>query len=44
MNGKLKESIVVEEHNSNEPDNLKIRSIIDNCFRHCHSKYFLTLK
>ena len=42
MNGKTKENVIVKEHEIDNPLIQKIDSIIDNCIRDCHNKYFHT--
>ena len=42
MNGILNESAIVKEYDFIKPLIHKIDSIIDNCIRDCHNKYFHT--
>ena len=38
------EIYVVKEYNFDNPPIIKIDSIIDNCYRDCHIKYYQTFK
>ena len=38
------QSTVFKEHEFDKPLTHKIDSILDSCFRDCHSKYFHTIK
>ena len=42
MNGITKENVIVKEYEIDNPLIQKIDSIIDNCIRDCHNKYFHT--
>ena len=42
MNGITKENVLVKEYEIDNPLIQKIDSIIDNCIRDCHNKYFHT--
>ena len=42
MNGITKENVIVKEYEFDKPLIQKIDSIIDNCIRDCHNKYFQT--
>ena len=42
MNGMTKENVIVKEYEFDKPLIHKIDSIIDNCIRDCHNKYFHT--
>ena len=42
MNGIMNENVIVKKYEFDEPHIQKIDSIIDNCFRDCHHKYFHT--
>ena len=42
MNGITKENVIVKEYEYDKPLIQKIDSIIDNCIRDCHNKYFHT--
>ena len=42
MNGITKENVIVKEYEIDSPLIQKIDSIIDNCIRDCHNKYFHT--
>ena len=42
MNGITKEKVIVKEYEFDKPLIQKIDSIIDNCIRDCHHKYFHT--
>ena len=42
MNGITKENVIVKEYEIDNPLIQKIDSIIDNCIRGCHNKYFHT--
>ena len=42
MNGITKEKVIVKEYGIDNPLIQKIDSIIDNCIRDCHNKYFHT--
>ena len=42
MNGITKENVIVKEYEFDKPLIQKIDSIIDNCIRDCHNKYFHT--
>ena len=42
MNGIMKESVIVKEYQLIKPPIHKIESIIDDCIRDCHNKYFNT--
>ena len=42
MNGITKENVIVKEYEIDNPLFQKIDSIIDNCIRDCHKKYFHT--
>ena len=42
MNGIMKENVIVKEYEFDKPLIQKIDSIIDNCIRDCHHKYFHT--
>ena len=42
MNSITKENVIVEEYEIDNPLIQKIDSIIDNCIRDCHNKYFHT--
>ena len=42
MNGITKENVIVKEYEFDKPLIHKIDSIIDNCIRDCHHKYFHT--
>ena len=42
MNGITKENVIVKEYEFDKPLIQKIYSIIDNCIRDCHNKYFHT--
>ena len=42
MNGITKETVIVKEYEIDNPLIQKIDSIIDNCIRDCHNKYFHT--
>ena len=42
MNGITKENVIVKEYEFDNPLIQKIDSIIDNCIRDCHHKYFRT--
>ena len=42
MNSITKENVIVKEYEIDNPLIQKIDSIIDNCIRDCHNKYFLT--
>ena len=42
MNGITKENVIVKEYEIDNPLIQKIYSIIDNCIRDCHNKYFHT--
>ena len=43
MNGKTNEKVIVKNYEFDEPLIHKIDSIIDNCIRDCHDKYFHTI-
>ena len=42
MNGITKENVIVKEYEIHNPLIQKIDSVIDNCIRDCHNKYFHT--
>ena len=42
MNGVMNENVIVKKYEFDEPHIQKIDSIIDNCIRDCHHKYFHT--
>ena len=42
MNGIRNENVIVKEYEFDEPLIQKIDSIIDDCIRDCHNKYFHT--
>ena len=42
MNGITKENVIVKEYEIGNPLIQEIHSIIDNCIRDCHNKYFHT--
>ena len=42
MNGITKENVIVKEYEIDNPLIQKMDSIIDNCIRDCHNKYFHT--
>ena len=42
MNGIKNENVIVKEYEFDEPLIQKIDSIIDDCIRDCHNKYFHT--
>ena len=42
MNGITQENVIVKEYEIDNPLIQKIDSIIDNCIRDCHNKYFHT--
>ena len=42
MSGIVKENVVVKEYEIDKPLIQKIDSMIDNCIRDCHHKYFHT--
>ena len=42
MNGITKENVIVKEYEIDNPLIQKIDSLIDNCIRDCHNKYFHT--
>ena len=42
MNGITKENVIVKEYEFDKPLIQKIDSIIDNCIKDCHNKYFHT--
>ena len=42
MNGITKENVIVKEYEIDKPLIQKIDSIINNCIRDCHNKYFHT--
>ena len=42
MNGETNENVIVREYEFDSPLITKIDSIIDNCIRGCHNKYFHT--
>ena len=42
MNGKTNENVIVKEYDFNNPHIQDMDSIIDECIRDCHNKYFHT--
>ena len=42
MNDKINENVIVKEYEFDNPLIQKIDCLIDNSFRDCHNKYFLT--